>query len=52
MTNRGVKRQGDKFTSAKTLFIFIFPGESGVKYEYKNRWDKDVIFTYVCDEGQ
>jgi 5-methylcytosine-specific restriction enzyme A len=44
-------RQGGISASAEFPFIFIFSGETGAQYGYKDRWDNDDIFTYT-GEGQ
>jgi hypothetical protein len=44
-------RQGGIAPSSKFPFIFIFSGQTGIQYGYKDGWDNESIFSYT-GEGQ
>lgn len=47
----GGQRQGGISTPAKQPFVFLFTGETGNQYGYKDGWSKDGVFLYT-GEGQ
>lgn len=47
----GGQRQGGISTPAKQPFVFLFTGESGHQYGYRDGWSDDGVFLYT-GEGQ
>jgi len=47
----GGQQQGGIATPAESPFIFLFTGESGEQYGYRDGWSKDGIYLYT-GEGQ